>query len=295
LPPLGDVVRADLWLGPRAYEIDIAAREVGLVLVYHVILRDVTERKEEAERLDQLARDLAIARDQAQAADRAKSAFLASMSHELRTPLNAILGYSELVAEQIELPEAQADLARVHAAGLHLLRLVDDVLDLARVESGVVTLSHEPLDALELLHEVVDAVQLRAAAAGKSLEVQCEVVAFRSNRQRCTQILTNLVVNAVKYAVPGRVVIGARPGELWVEDEGPGLDEEDERRIFEPFTRLQDGGEGVGLGLSVARKLARALGGDLVVSRSSLGGARFTLELSANAILADATLLERAS
>ncbi|MCB9674706.1 MAG: PAS domain-containing sensor histidine kinase [Alphaproteobacteria bacterium] len=282
LPATTQPSTTDRWIGDRAFEIDIAPVVVGEVPIAHVVFTDITRRKEEAEKLDALAQDLAAARDQAQAADRAKSAFLASMSHELRTPLNAILGYSELVAEELDGHPSQADLEKIQASGLHLLGLVDEVLDLARVESGIVEIAREPVDLEALLAGVAATVELRARRRGIQLELDCTAGEVALDSQRVRQILVNLVGNAVKYAVPGRVVLGAtwsRAGlELYVEDEGPGLGPEDRERIFEPFRQLTSESDGVGLGLPVSRRLARALGGDLVVGPAGRGS-RFALIL----------------
>ncbi|MEZ4323392.1 MAG: HAMP domain-containing sensor histidine kinase [Myxococcota bacterium] len=282
LPSTSQPSTTDRWIGARAFEIDIAPRVVGEVPIAHVVFTDITRRKEEAEKLDALAQDLAAARDHALAADRAKSAFLASMSHELRTPLNAILGYSELVAEELDDHPSQADLEKIQTSGLHLLGLVDEVLDLARVESGMMEISREPVALGGLLAEVAATVELRARRRGIRLDLRCPIGVVPLDVQRVRQILVNLLGNAVKYAVPGRVVLGAgwTPTglEVFVEDEGPGLRREDHERVFEPFRQLAAESDGVGLGLSVSRRLARALGGDLVVAPAG-PGSRFALLL----------------
>ncbi len=281
----GESATSDLWVGNRALEVDRAGRHVGQVDVVHLRLRDVTERKAEAETLDQMAQTLALARDQAMAANQAKSAFLAAMSHELRTPLNAIIGYSELVSEDLEssLPEEQlsvvTDLARVQSAGQHLLALVDDVLDLARIESGHVDIETERVSVRPMLEEVRAALEIRARQSGHHIEIVCEVGELELDRVRVVQILTNLLSNAVKYADPGRVVLGAEPARLYVEDCGPGLDPAAQQAIFEPFHRLQSGGDGVGLGLAMSRRLAWAIGGDLTVTSTLGQGSRFSLSL----------------
>jgi signal transduction histidine kinase len=279
--------RQDRWVGDRAYDVFASGRVVGDVDLVLVVFHDVTERLLRAEELDALAHDLAVARDQALAADRTKTAFLAGMSHELRTPLTAILGYAELLADDLDDPSWLADLGRITTAGTHLLRLVDEVLDLARVESGEVALAMEAFPVGPLLEEVADSVRLRAAAGGKEIAVEVvDDLCLWGDRQRVLQVMLNLVVNAVKYAVPGRVLVGVERGvegrwALFVEDEGPGLTPQQQVRIFHAFRQLHDVSDGVGLGLAISRRLAEAMGGDLTVASTPDGGSRFRLWLDA--------------
>jgi PAS domain S-box-containing protein len=279
----------DVWMdgprGLRAWEVRqerLTAGDIELVLL---VLHDVTDRKRHAEELDALAHDLALARDQALAGDQAKSAFLMSMSHELRTPLNAILGYGELLLEAAGCStEAQADLQRILSAGRHLLTLVDDVLDLARVEAGKVFVHDDALDVVALLTEAAEGVRLRAAARGQRVEVRGDGGVVRSDRRLLHQILLNLLGNAVKYAVPGTIVVGVEWDDvptLFVEDEGPGLDESEIQRVFQPFVQLAPHSAGVGLGLAISRHLAAALGGELFADSAPGRGSRFGLRLPA--------------
>jgi len=284
VPAPGEVVSEDRWLGQRAYEAIATGRLVGDVEMFLVVLRDVTDRLLREEDLDALAHDLAMARDQAMAADQAKSAFLAGMSHELRTPLNAILGYADLLTDEVEDVGVLSDLAKIRTSGVHLLGLVDEVLDLARVESGEVLLSMESFPVAPLLREVVDSVRIRAAAAGHDLVLRVtapEPVAF-GDPQRVLQVLLNLVVNAIKYADPGQIVVGEEQGSdgstvLYVRDQGPGLTPHQQDRIFHSFRQLHATGDGVGLGLAISRRLAEAMGGRLEVTSTLGEGSRFSL------------------
>ncbi|MEZ4319986.1 MAG: PAS domain-containing sensor histidine kinase [Myxococcota bacterium] len=285
LPGDGGETLADHWIGDRAWALDARSRWVGDARFVHVVFTEITARKLEAEQREAAVRDLRDARDQALAADRAKSAFLAGMSHDLRNPLNAILGYSELVEESVDDPVIEADLQRIQSAGRHLLSLVDDVLDLARIEAGAIQVSVEDVDPEDLLLEVVSTARLRAAKRGIDLRVECDGYPLRSDRHRLLQILTNLVGNAVKYAVPGRVTLGAVGGHLYVEDEGPGLDAAQQALVFEPFQRLHQHGEGAGLGLALCRRFAEALGGTLSVTSAPGQGSRFTLELPEHCVI----------
>jgi len=277
MPGIDQQARVDRWLGDRAFQVDISVRRLGDSSLGHVVLTDITERKEASELMAALSHELTAVRDQALAADRAKTAFLASMSHELRTPLNAIIGYSELLEEGIDSTEDLADLERIRVSGLQLLSLVDEVLDLARVEAGTLQMHPTHFALRELLGEVADGVRLRAAKRGFQIEIHCEDRELYADRQRVRQVLTNLLANAVKYADPGTIVLGARGHDIWVLDEGPGLSPEQQQAIFKPFMRLQREGDGVGLGLALCRKLADALGGSLHLDSARGRGSRFTL------------------
>ena len=234
----------------------------------------------------------------ANSATKAKDAFLASMSHELRTPLNAILGmaqvmemgmFGELHGRYAHYP---ADMLR---AGRHLQNLVDDILDTARIEAGSMLLSPEPVALSELIDDARKLVEQRAAdkridltaAALRNGEVVVQV-----DRTRGLQIFANLLVNAVKFTPEGgRVGIDCTPAgddtracEVVIWDSGPGVPPEQRDHIFEPFNRggrdvLSEPAEGVGLGLPLARNLARLMGGDLRLSPEPGRGGRFVVML----------------
>ncbi len=286
LPGPGCEEARDQWIDERAFEVVAAGHVAGDVELVLYVFRDVTDRLRREEELDALAHDLAVARDQALAADRTKSAFLASMSHELRTPLTAILGYAEMLADDVEDEGRISDLGRIRAAGSHLLGLVDEVLDLARVESGEVSLAMGDVSLRTVLEEVVDSVRMRASAAGKVLVVDApDGGLVWADRQRVVQVVLNLVVNAVKYAVPGRIVVGleAHQGRraVFVQDQGPGLTARQRVGIFHAFRQLRDDNDGVGLGLAISLRLAEAMGGSLDVVSDLGSGSRFRLWLRA--------------
>ena len=245
----------------------------------------LVERSEELERLRSVADD----------ANQAKSSFLAMMSHELRTPLNAIGGYVQLVEMGIHGPvtEAQADaLARISRSQRHLLRLINDVLNLARIEAGRVDYNLE----LFPLREIADAVlpmvepQLVARQLTYEMNVAADLAVF-ADREKLQQILLNLLSNASKFTPPdGRVTVDAFPSTerddcvyLRVKDTGIGIAADRIERVFEPFVQVDDSharrAEGTGLGLAISRDLARGMGGDLR-ARSERGvGSSFTLTL----------------
>jgi len=284
-PPPSTRITHDVWLAERAYEVAIEGRIAGDVEVVALVFHDITQRKLEAEKLDALAQELSVARDQALAAGQAKSAFLASMSHELRTPLNAILGYSELLEEELGDGTAVEDLRRIQQSGRHLLRLVDDVLDLARVEAGAVEVANEEVDVAELLQEVATSVRLRAAKRGMWIRVQAEGGRLRTDGSRVRQVLVNLMGNAVKYATEGEIRLKHRGTEFVVEDGGPGIPPNELSTIFQPFHQLGAHNPGVGLGLAICKRIAEALSADLTVTSEVGVGTRFVLRLPATSAI----------
>jgi len=214
-------------------------------------------------------------------ANRAKSLFLANMSHELRTPMNAILGYTELVDEELrdrDQPDLADDLGRVRTAGHHLLALIDDLLDLSRIEVGAMEMdvADHPMD--DVCREVLQAIDPFARTQGTEVVAELVPAMVRCDRVRAAQIVTNLVHNAVKFDAGGRVVVRCAVEASWVvvevTDSGPGLSEEHLERVFEEFQQahpaIRSTHGGTGLGLTISRRLARAMGGD-VMGRSTLG------------------------
>jgi signal transduction histidine kinase len=236
---------------------------------------------------------LVRARDQAQRASAAKSEFLSRMSHELRTPMNAILGFAQLLETDPDEPltvNQQDAVQEILHAGQHLLELINEVLDLSRIESGRLTIAVEPVDLEAVVVAALALVQTQAAARGIRLlpaarETSWEV---RADRTRLRQILLNLLSNAIKYNHPrGTVRLAVDSSDparltLTVTDTGPGLTPAQQATVFEPFTRHHEdsGAEGTGIGLSISRRLARLMGGDLTVTSTPGQGSCFALHLT---------------
>ena len=249
------------------------------------VAEDITLRKQNEEQLE-------LARRRAEEANLAKSRFLANMSHELRTPLNAVLGYTELMADGIygELPpKAASVLARIQTNGQHLLGLINDVLDLSKMEAGQAELHLEPYEWGNIIHSVVSATE--SLAQSKSLELRTEIdprlKTGVGDERRLTQVLLNLVGNALKFTDEGHVAIRAAASEdmfdVTITDTGPGIAEQDQARIFSEFQQVDDANTrkkgGTGLGLAISRRLVAMHGGTLSV-RSELGkGAVFTIRV----------------
>jgi signal transduction histidine kinase len=273
-----------------------------------VSLRDITDRKQAQERAQQLAFERE-ARLEAEAASRAKSEFLAIMSHELRTPLNAVLGYSELMELGISGPvteQMREQIGRIRMSATHLLGLVNDILDLAKVEAGRLQVSSGPCSAAGTVAAAMSLIQPQGAARGLELTVLPTPEpspVYRGDDERVRQILVNLLSNAVKFTEPGGTVTveiaSSRTPDadtrlqasrsyvsFRVTDTGAGIPSEKLMSIFDPFVQAESGHsrsrEGSGLGLTISRRLARLMGGDLTVTSEVGKGSKFTLWLPAD-------------
>jgi PAS domain S-box-containing protein len=253
-------------------------------------------------------RSAEVARRAADEANRAKSQFLANMSHEIRTPINAITGYAELLALGIGGPltaQQRDQVERIRTSSEHLTTLVNEILDLARVESGQMSAEREHVPVEQVLADALSMVQPQAARRGLRLSDQSaeeDAAVFLGDRDRVRQVLANLLSNAVKFTEPGgRVTVCASvsgepdvdarlPGggpwvRIDVEDTGIGIPPERQSTVFDPFVQVDASytrqAGGTGLGLTISRRLARLMDGDLTV-RSTLGrGSCFTLWLPA--------------
>ncbi len=254
--------------------------------------RDVTERK----RLDQVLQEknveLESARSVAEKANLAKSDFLSSMSHELRSPLNAILGFAQLLESDTSqaAPSQKESVAQILQAGWHLLKLINEILDLAKVESRQVPLSEEPVLLSEVLLECQSMIEPQAQQRGITLTLPPFDMPYfvRADRTRLKQILINLLSNAVKYNVKqGSVEVTCNEGTLGrtricIRDSGAGLQQDQLNQLFQPFNRLgQEAGgeEGTGIGLVVAKRLVELMGGEIGVESTVGVGSVFWFEL----------------
>ena len=255
---------------------------------YVCVLRDETE----AEKARQA---LLSARDTAESASRAKSEFLSSMSHELRTPLHAILGFAQLLEADPEQPLSEAQAAstnEINKAGWHLLGLIDDVLDLAQIEAGKLEIRTEEVLVHELVADAIALVEPMATEHQVSLKDETRGGDHKvlADPMRLKQVLINLLSNAIKYNRPGGWVRIEAPDctqglcRLTVSDTGIGLTPEQQDAIFDRFSRVADNRhqiEGVGVGLTITRKLVHGMGGEIGV-RSRVGvGSSFWVDLPA--------------
>jgi signal transduction histidine kinase len=239
------------------------------------------------------------AREAAEHANLAKTQFLQTMSHEFRTPLNAILGYTEILSEEIvgRITPAQKDhLRRIRRSSDHLLALIEELLRFARLDAGEDVVDTERVLAAEVVEETFDIV--RAIAERKGLQLRSKLpdypIALDTDRLKLRQVLVNIVTNAVKYSEAGEVLLVVKVAgsgvatriNFEVTDSGRGIGVDDQSHVFEAFWQVHQSltrvSGGTGLGLAVARRLARLLGGDVVLAQSHLGhGTTFVVWLPA--------------
>ncbi len=274
-----------------------ASLYVIMMAVYYArALASQAEIEVEVRRHLETARDLQRAAIEAGRASTAKSEFLAKMSHELRTPLNAVIGYSQMLLEEAADrgdDENTADFQKILTSGQHLLRLVNNVLDLSKLEAGHAEFFNEPFAVRSLVEGVVKSLEPIAVANGNEVSIRLaggvDVMVGDLVKVQC--ILQNVIENAVKFTKDGHVeVVGHREqgaeGETMVFeviDDGPGIDDNDLGHLFEQFsvgddlTSAKYGGTGIGLALS--NKLCHLMGGSVAVATEVGVGSRFTIRL----------------
>ncbi len=223
------------------------------------------------------------AKEKAEESDRLKSAFLSNMSHEIRTPLNAIVGFSAIMAEIEEREERLKFHNIIEANNKRLLLLINEVLDLSRIESGTLVFNFSAVSMNDLCREICSTYQLHAGKARLLMELPEEDTFIRSDRNRLTQVLSNLIDNALKFTSKGTITVGYRllPEwvELYVEDTGIGIPADKLEKIFERFEKVDNFAQGTGLGLPICKTILERLGGNISVT-SQLGvGSRFTCSI----------------
>ncbi|MDW8200990.1 MAG: ATP-binding protein, partial [Cyanobacteriota bacterium SKYGB_h_bin112] len=269
----------------------------------------------------QQAEDLRQAKEAADAANRAKSEFLANMSHELRTPLNAILGFAQLMAKDSTLsPEHQQYTDIINRSGEHLLKLINDILEMSKIEAGRTSLNESEFDLYALLDDLEEMLSLRATAKRLTLTFDraADVPQYIcSDESKLRQVLLNLLSNAIKFTSQGQVTMRVRVAQnganlapnrvnldsdetasqpvtlhFEVEDTGAGIAPEEMARLFEAFTQTRTGikaSEGTGLGLPISQTFVRLMGGEITVTSQVGQGSLFAFDIQAT--LANAALV----
>ena len=267
------------------------------------IIRDVSERKHAELQLRQererYTKELELRNKEIERANSLKSEFLASVSHELRTPLHTIIGFSELLDEELQGPlneKQKRFVHHIHRDSLHLLELINDVLDLSKIEAGRLELRREPFDFSVVVEESLESIAAQAQA--KSIKVSSEVNvpgAVIGDRLRVKQILVNLLSNAVKFTpehgkVAVRVAIEKGNVVASVSDTGIGIPSEERLKIFDKFYQVGNTTKGVregtGLGLAITKRLVEEHGGTIELKSVPGRGTTFTFRLPAEPVRA---------
>lgn len=301
--PLERLTRASQSIRAGHYDIELprgGRDEVGVLAENFGHM--AAEVKERIRALTEREAQLAQAKEQAEAASNAKSQFLAKVSHEVRTPLNGVLGLLQTLETSALSGEQREHIRIAYESGQSLLAVLNGILDFSRVEAGEMTLQRAPFDVRREIETVVALFRELAHDKGLALEATLELGALRHARgdaTRLRQILSNLIANAIKFTDRGAVSVRASTAPsasdqvllvVAITDTGIGIDPAQCERIFEPFVQGDDSITrrfgGTGLGLTIARQLARALGGELTVASTLGQGATFTLTMPLDPIAA---------
>ncbi len=294
-PPIHSFLGVSLKQGGKTFGmVALANKPGGYTPGDQQVVEDLAGAFVEALMRKRAEENLRVAREDALAANRTKSQFLANMSHEIRTPLTAIIGFTDLLFDEANSPAAMQAVQTVKRNCRHLLKVVNDILDLSKIESGRPQPEWSQCPLAPIVAEVVDLLRVSAAEKKLSLAVRHDgpvPETIRTDPTRLREILLNLVGNAVKFTFQGSVTlsVGLDPGRggprlrFEVADTGIGMTDEQVAMLFKPFVQA-DGSStrkfgGTGLGLAISRRLARLLGGDITVRSVAGRGSTFTLAI----------------
>lgn len=270
-------------------ELNVSPMQFGHRKFFIGVIRDISERY-------QYQQELIHAMQEAEAANQAKSEFLAKMSHELRTPLNAIIGFSQLLKLE-QLNDSQLEsVSLIESSGSHLLTLINDVLDLSRIESGNMSISVEDVAVKPLIDHLLPLIQMQLFPLSLTLETlypdNIDNLFIRADHIKLKQVLLNLLSNAVKYNRPqGQIRIKVHQHDyqirITVEDDGYGISEDLQARLFEPFNRLdkeRSNIPGTGIGLAISHDLVKLMQGEFGFSSTPDVGSSFWVEFRRSSI-----------
>jgi signal transduction histidine kinase len=295
--PISDNLPAEAMQGLGLVSTIAAALYVAMMALYYAkVQTSQGELESEMRQHMATASALRLATVETERASAAKAEFLAKMSHELRTPLNAVIGYSQILIEDAQDEgdaESIEDLGRILDAGQHLLKLVNEILDLSKIEAGKMELDLQETILADLLHEIV--VEAEPAALKNGNMISCVIDPSLGSpfcdAAKLRNLLTQLIDNAVKFTQNGRVELVAKrlPGdgadelEIQIIDTGIGIAPDQIAKLFEKFTVVDDSSTskygGTGLGLALSQKLCRLMGGDIFVESEVGRGSRFTVRI----------------
>lgn len=263
----------------------------GKVLGFYVSASDVSSLK-------QAERELEAAVQSAKLANEAKSEFLAKMSHEIRSPMSAILGFAELLSKQVSEPDDRNCIEVIRSNGEHLLSLINDLLDLSQIEMRRVELASELVNVEEVLSRAFNTLLPRATENRVEMLARLDTTVssgMRTDGRRLTQVIINLLTNAIKFCDGGRAMLSARRSArtqellIYVADSGCGIDLKDLERLFEPFTQVDSSSErqheGSGLGLTITKQLVEQMGGSVRVRSALDRGSVFHVRLPWSKVL----------
>lgn len=316
----GAAILASPWLQhpDQAPEVQLSLRDfahhdptLDLLFMMQGKTAALNEAKMLAHKLRERSEELKIAMREAHFANRAKSSFLANVSHEFRTPMTAILGYADMIFDQVDDEQVREFIDIIRQQSRHLLEIMNDVLDLSKIESGHFSVQRDLVPLFEIVGELERQFEPAFKRKGIHLRVICQrgvPAEIWTNRVRFKQILVGLLSNALKFTNHGVVTVtfdhvsqeGGDVLRVSVKDTGIGIDPDQESRLFRPFAQPNEGAPhrrtGTGLGLTIAKRLANMLGGDVTYLRPEGQGSVFQVEISTagtvGAVAACTTTLE---